>query len=63
MPTYDGGRYSPPAAVATVIVLSRDSGSAVEGVSMSLNSVPTFLACRDQLLKRWRFQSAISPTR
>ena len=38
MPTYDGGRYSPPAAVATVIVLSLDSGAAVESVSMFLDS-------------------------
>ena len=38
MPTYDGGRYSPPAAVASIIVRSLDSGAAVEDVSMLLDS-------------------------
>src|SRR5262245_23765580 len=38
MPAYDGDRYSPAAAVATVIVRSLDSGTAVDDVSMLLDS-------------------------
>jgi hypothetical protein len=38
MPAYDGERYSPPAAVATVSVRNLDSGARVDEVGMLLDS-------------------------
>jgi hypothetical protein len=38
MPAYDGERYAPAAAIATVTVRNLDSGATADGVSMVLDS-------------------------
>jgi hypothetical protein len=38
MPAYDGGRFSPPAPVASVVVRHSDAGSSVSDVPMLIDS-------------------------